>query len=392
MVKFLNTLTSLCSYGGALIQRPSNLFVPLRVVRTMSSPRDPLVASLEMCEKVGSDLDSDAGLQQWLIVGDGDLSYGAAMADELAGSTAIRLTASVLEEEEEHNQVYERSQENSENIVAHSMQVKFGIDATELPKYFPDTKFDVIEFNFPHWRGKTNNKRNRNLVDAFLKSSACVLKLTGEIRVALCEGQGGIPCDDLQEWRQSWMPAMYAAEHGLLLSRLEDYEPSYGLSSHRGVDRPFSVGEKPQKYYFRFPNGESVPRDLQISSRHELRIMLHEDTVKKCGISRDQIINGDIVDLLLKELVPPRIRFEIAAKHLLKPYWTGGEHVPLAIFLLNYSGENTPLTRLNADKIRESLETEITRRWGLKIAKPGRLVSRPYPFPLLEKLIKKYGV
>jgi hypothetical protein len=359
----------------------------------MSSHHASLSSSTEQFESAEPDTGNyDEGLQNWLIVGDGDLSYGAMMADELSGSSSIRLTATVLEEETVHNQVYERSKENAESIASHPLhRVRFGIDATELPTFFPDTKFDSIEFNFPHWRGKTNNKRNRQLADAFFKSAASVLKPDGEIRVALCHGQGGVPSDDLQEWRQSWMPAMYAAEHGLLLSRLEPFEPVYGLSSHRGVDRPFYIGKNPQKYFFRFPNGESVPEDIQMSCRHELRIMLHPDKVEASSVSRDQIITGDALLELGKEFIPEGIRFEIPARHVMSPYWLEGDHVPLAVFLLNYSGESMPLTRSGCDKIRDSIEKEIMRRWGLEIAKAGRLVSRPYPFLLLPKLIKTYG-
>jgi len=374
-----------------VLQRTSSSFCSRRfsiASRHLSMPT--MTDGLEQAQQ--KTLNDEENLQTWLIVGDGDLSYGAMVSEELSGSSFVRLIASVLEEEEVHNQVYERSKENTECITSHPLhEARFGIDATDLLSFFPDIKFDIIEFNFPHWRGKTNNKRNRQLVDAFLKSATSVLKRNGEIRVALCHGQGGLPSQDLQEWRQSWMPAIYAAEHGLLLSRLEPYEPIYGLSSHRGVDRAFYVGKDPQKYYFRFPNGESVPQEIQMSCRHELRIMLHSDKVEASSLSQDQIIEGQAVFELGNEFIPEGIRFEIPARHLMKPYWTEGDDVPLAVFLLNYSGESMPLTRMEADGFRETIEQEITRRWGLEIAKAGRLVSRPYPSPLLPKLIKTYG-
>jgi hypothetical protein len=334
--------------------------------------------------------DSDDSIS-WLVVGDGDLSYSSIVAEELAGSSVTRLFATVLEEEEIHNRVYERSKENSEIIASYSSnKVKFGVDGTNLPFSFPDIKFDVIEFNFPHWRGKTNAKRNRELVNGFLKSASSVLKPTGEIRIALCHGQGGMPADSLEEWRQSWLPAMYAANHGLLLTRLEPYEPSYGLSSHRGVDRPFFIGDNPQKYYFRFPNGDAVPEDAQVSCRHELRVMLHPEKLETSPMSYEDIVHGDAVLKLGQERIPDGIRFEITARHLLAPYKVEAKHVPLAVFLLNYSGESMPLTRPAADQIRDEIEKEITSRWGLDIAKGGRLVSRPYPYHLLPKLINPY--
>ena len=326
----------------------------------------------------------------WLVLGDGDLSYSSTIAEQMA-SKNIQLIATVLEEESVHNKVYERSISNSETISSHGChEVKFGIDATKLPQFFPDQKFDFIEFNFPHWRGKTNAKRNRELLDGFLKSASSVLKSDGEIRVALCDSQGGMPSETLQEWRQSWMPAMYAAESGLMLRKLEAYEPEYGLSSHRGVDRPFHIGKRPQKYTFTFPNDETVDENLQISCRHELRVMLHPEKLESSSISRDEIVNGDAVFKIGQEFIPKGIRFEIPARVLLTPYELEGVHVPLAVFLLNYTGERMPLTREAADDIRASIEAAISERWQLDIAKGGRLVSRPYPYQLLPNLIKEY--
>ena len=51
--------------------------------------------------------------------------------------------------------------------------------------------FDRVQFNFPHWRGKANNRYNRILLGDFLASASTVLSPGGEIHVALCDGQGG---------------------------------------------------------------------------------------------------------------------------------------------------------------------------------------------------------
>ena len=334
---------------------------------------------------------NDNDTKHWLVLGDGDLSYSASIAEELAKSNT-RMVATVLEEESVHNRVYERSTQNTKSIISSSGQheVKFGIDATRLLDFFPETKFDCIEFNFPHWRGKTNAKYNRELLDSFLGSASTVLKQEGEIRVALCDGQGGMPAESLSQWRQSWMPAMYAAQHGLLLRRMIPYSPKYGLSSHRGVDRPFHLGKLPQKYFFAFPNHQPIDEDLQISCRHELRVMLHPEKLENSSISYDSIVDGDAVFEIGKEFIPKGIRFEIPARNLLTPYELKGGHVPLAVFLLNYSGESMPLTRQAADDIRANIEAAIVEKWRLDIAKGGRLVSRPYPYHLLPTLIKEY--
>lgn len=143
--------------------------------------------------------DSAALSQEWtgvsnvLICGDGDLSYSAWLAEQLAEADDVNLTATVLESEEIHNSgafygkkvnhshtrhqsllsssclfdslstpVYKNSQKHSNRIQSFDRhEVCFGIDATRLSTHFVHTTFDRIIFNFPHWRGKANNKRNR---------------------------------------------------------------------------------------------------------------------------------------------------------------------------------------------------------------------------------------
>lgn len=371
--------------------------------RGLPSTRRETNTRLQHCQRHLSVESTNKGVigvdntQTYLIVGDGDLSYSSTIAKDLSESN-IQLLATVLESEDVHNQVYKRSVSNTETILESSLgTVQFGVDATKLESIFPNKLFDCIEFNFPHWRGKTNARYNRELVDAFLQSAAKVLKKNGEIKVALCDGQGGMPVESLEKWRQSWMPAMYAAAHGLMLSRIDPYDPDYFLSSHRGVDRPFNIGPKPQKYIFSFPNDKSVSKDVQISCRHELRIILEPKKLEDAAslVSFDDIVNGNAVFDFAQEFIPDGIRFEIPARELMTigdSSHNDSQSIPLAVFLFNYSGESMPLTREAADEIRANIESAIVNNWGLEIAKPGRLVSRPYPYQLLPQLIKEYDV
>ena len=158
-----------------------------------------------------------------LMCGDGDLSFSAEIAEPLSQCN-IQLVATVLEDEKTHRDVYQRSNTNDDRIKSFSKEeegviheVQYGVDATKLEERFPNTKFDRIRFNFPHWRGKANHRYNRQLVDAFLKSASLVLADGGEIHIALCEGQGGSNAKSLQEYRDTWTPSYFASMHGLML-------------------------------------------------------------------------------------------------------------------------------------------------------------------------------
>jgi len=160
-----------------------------------------------------------------LICGDGDLSYSASISQTLS-QYDIQLTATVLEEEAVHQDVYEHSKLNKNLIQKAGHEVRYGIDATKLDLHFQSgvTTFDRIQFNFPHWKGKANHKYNRELLNDFLKSASEFLSPNGEIHIALCQGQGGSAATTLEEWKDSWTPSIFAGEHGLLLFNVSAYK------------------------------------------------------------------------------------------------------------------------------------------------------------------------
>lgn len=334
----------------------------------------------------------NSGRKIWLVVGDGDLSYSAYLARSLPADTS--LIATVLEDQASHLQIYKNSLQNSESIQsAHGQKVQFGVDATCLESKYPKESFHRIIFNFPHWRGKANNRYNRKLLDAFLASAVNVLdKKKGEIHMALCQGQGGMEAKSMQQWRRSWLAAEFAANHGLLLKHLTCFQAKYNRSSHRGVDRPFAVGDHPLNYVFGFPPSyqekQSIDRNLQLACRHELRIVLCETSLATCRFSREQLVSREstIFDLC-QSVVPSGIGFEIPCRQV-------GVSTALSslllILLIVYRGDAVPLTRSLANELRFQLETAVEEQLGLQVYKPNRLVSKPFPYALLDQVVEEY--
>lgn len=334
-------------------------------------------------------------IESLLVVGDGDLSHSAAIAPLLADLN-VKLTATVLEDQETHHATYQQSRQHTETIRSHEHIVQFGINATDLINHFPKgkTTFDRIQFNFPHWRGKANHRHNRALLDNFLCSAADYLSERGEIHVALCEGQGGGTATTKKEWRESWKAAEYGATHGLLLRSVTPYQPVYDLSSHRGMDRAFRVGKVPKLYVFNKPDSDAsvkTRRDLQMCCRHELHVNLPSEGLRPGSpYTIDDIVEGSAIKTIAERVVDRGIRVDVPMRRILKPEEANSD-VPVAVFLMSYCGEGTTLTRDQADGYRSALEAEIQENHlPLRSNRAGRLVSRPFPSPLLDNLIYHY--
>lgn len=103
----------------------------------------------------------------------------------------------------------------------------------------------------------------------------------------------------------------------------------------------------------------------------------------------DELLHDDSIILeIARSVAPEGVHVDIPRRARMDPIPEKITlHVPLLVYLLVYGGESIPLERMAADRIRHRLEEAVKKQLGFPLAKPGRLVSKPLPYPLVEKLI-----
>jgi len=163
--------------------------------------------------------DSSARGDKVLVVGDGDLSFSAALS---TSELDLRLTATTLESREDLLRRYARSREHIGALEEAGAIVLHAVDATCLQQHLQgktELSFDRIIFNFPY-QATGGIKGLRRLLGAFLADAAGLLAADGVIEVALCAGQGGTAADGprLRGWAGSWRVPLLAAHAGLALA------------------------------------------------------------------------------------------------------------------------------------------------------------------------------
>ena len=353
-----------------------------------------------------SSFESSKNVSTWLVVGDGDLSYSATVARELEEHDKTRntqLIATVLEDQERHNQIYRDSCRNSEIIQFASHSVRFGVDATHLEESFDPHSVDRITFNFPHWPGKNNHRRNRQLMyDFFQSCSRVVSKEKGEVHVTLRRGQSGWEETSLEAWKRTWMVPMLANDAGLLLERVESFQVEYRVSSFRGKDQPFYTEQDPKRFVFRLPGDSNteyqtpIEEHYQMACRHEIRVVWDTEQFAKHDILESDFRSGNfLLSLVQDELLPRGYRAEMPLTDLKEVGPIPGKaieekSVTLFIGLLVYRGESSPLTRAKADEIRSRLELIIEERYGLTVRKKNHPCSKPFPYHLLDCMLEAH--
>ncbi|KAJ1459516.1 hypothetical protein M885DRAFT_511533 [Pelagophyceae sp. CCMP2097] len=237
-----------------------------------------------------------SAVRRILVLGDGDMSFAAALANQLDES--IRLVATTFEDEGILRARYTNANAALDSLASRpSCAARHGIDATTLEGLglLPADgsgggdveKFDRVIFMFPHALGKTNIGRNRNLLKGvFAAAASRGLAQKGEVLISLRHEQGGADAFMADEcklaWDSSWQCQVAAAEAHLALADLQTLDVDalehggYASRGHRpGLDRKFDARERgPPRVHVFIRECDLGPRRVARPIRfvHELQL------------------------------------------------------------------------------------------------------------------------
>lgn len=200
-----------------------------------------------------------------LLVGDGDFSFTLALTKYLPPSCIIGTNLETKESIQKHR----NAQNNMSELLEIGVHLILGVDARQLHTH-PEVghqHFQRIIFNFPHIGGKSNNKKNRALLNDFFRSAASVLTPEGEVMVTLCQGQGGTEADQPQRsWADSWQIVSMAANSGFTLTQVIPFKteiyPGYSCTGFRSQDKGFHT-KGSLTHTFQRQDAVPVPQDVK---------------------------------------------------------------------------------------------------------------------------------
>lgn len=295
-----------------------------------------------------------------LVVGDGDFSFSRGIAELQICQT---LHTSTLETSETMQNIYPWSLDAVRSIEENQGSVLYGIDATRLSA---STKYDVVLWNFPHVKGKQNNRYNRNLLQSFFRSSQNVLASDSScVLISLCEGQSGFDCSGMEEWNASWKLIEQSAEAELLVTDTGPFPwksfAHYQLMGHRGTGRGFTAGAAEYFVLQRAArNIKALQAPLYASELH-FRLPLNSPFSQSLSVLED-LIRSTLQNSFpsISEVVH---RVDIVDIYRIKDQT---DPVFFVAVQVTYQSLTQPLSRNIADQYRHILEQQLPAALGIR--------------------------
>lgn len=185
-----------------------------------------------------------------LLVGEANFSFCISLCKYVSPR---RITATSYETREQLERIHGRDliESNLADLARLNVEsIRFGIDATRLADVFPTSRrFARVYFMFPHVSGRSNLRKNRQLMSEFFASCRQVLEESdGAVFVALAAGQGGTSFEfdaSRRGNKDSWQINQLAQQHGLILTSCDLFEADkfeyYKSTGFRSQSKSFCV-------------------------------------------------------------------------------------------------------------------------------------------------------